>query len=248
MLRGDPGAGLMSSARVEDSGKTGTLPSSFEFALQSHFRGSEQKTAMKLQTWLDAIGGIPDAKRLRDGRWLDIGCGRGEWLRIITTAGIRATGIDASPAAIDHCRASNLTAETGDALTWLRHCPDASLAVITAFHVAEHLHTEALLSLVQLAARKLQLGGVLAIETPNPANLQMGAHHFWNDPTHQRPVPVALLRFMFEYFGLSVVKHLELNPCPAEEHLPFTEIEIVRQIDRHLYGPQDYGLLGRRES
>jgi len=249
-LRRDSQAGLVSPPPTEreDSGAARGIPPSFEFALQDHFRGSEQKTATKLQIWLDAINGLPDAKRLRDGAWLDVGCGRGEWLTLVTKAGIRVTGIDSSPAAIDHCRAASLSAECADALAWLRQCPDDSLAAISAFHVVEHLSAEVLLKLVQLAAQKLQPGGVLAIETPNPGNLLMGAHHFWNDPTHRRPVPAALLRFMLGYFGLSVVKQLQLNPCLPEEHLPFTEIDMVRQLDQLLYGPQDYGLLSRREA
>ncbi len=231
-----------------DSGVAGALPASFEYALQDHFRGSEQQTAIKLQVWLEAINGMANANQLKTGSWLDIGCGRGEWLQMVTKTGIRVTGIDPSSAVIAHCCEANLPAEKADALGWLERCPDASLAVITAFHVVEHLPPEGLVKLVQLAARKLQPRGILAIETPNPANLPMGAHRFWNDPTHQRPVPAALLRFVMNYFNVNVVKQLELNPCPEAEHLPFTEIEMVRRIDQLMYGPQDYGLIGVRES
>lgn len=230
------------------AGTPGTIPASFEFALQDHFRGSEQNTTTKLSVWLDEITAIANAKRLSEGAWLDIGCGRGEWLALVAKAGIRVTGIDASAAAVAHCREARLTAEHADARSWLEQCPDGSLAVISAFHVVEHMPAEVLLSFVQLAARKLQAGGVLAIETPNPANLTMGAHHFWNDPTHQRPVPASLLRFVMVYFGLKVVKQLELNPCPDAEHLPFAEIDVVRRIDHLMFGPQDYGLIGRRDA
>ncbi len=247
-LRRDLWAGHGESAPAGKTEETGekSLPASFEFALQNHFRGSETNTEAKLGIWLEALTDLSDT-HLRQGTWLDIGCGRGEWLGLVTKAGIHAVGIDPSPAAVAHCRGANLAAERVDAVTWLKSCPDASLAVISAFHVVEHLPVDALLHLVQLAVQKLQPRGVIAIETPNPANLPMGAHHFWNDPTHQRPVPPALLKFIFEYFGLKVLRQLELNPCPDQEHLPFTEIDVIRQVDQHLYGPQDYGLIGRRE-
>jgi hypothetical protein len=105
-----------------------------------------------------------------------------------------------------------------------------------------------LLRLVTEVTRTLQPGGLFAVETPNPRNVLMGSHHFWNDPTHQRPIPAALLEFIFDYCGLPVVKRLELNPAPDEEHLPYGEIDLIHRVDEHLYGPRDYGLIGRREA
>ena len=99
------------------------------------------------------------------------------------------------------------------------------------FHVVEHLPPEHLLALLPLIARKLRAGGLLAIETPNPGNLLMGSHYFWNDPTHRRPLPEALLRFMLEYTGFAVIEASGLNPFPAENHLPWTELDVVRQVE-----------------
>ena len=136
--------------------------------------------------------------------------------------------------------------EHTEALDCLKGVQDESLAVMTAFHVVEHLPAAYFLEFVRLAARKLQSGGILALETPNPANILMGAHYFWNDPTHQRPIPPALMEFVFQYFGLSVVKRLELNPFPRQQQLPYTEIDLVRRVSDHFYGPRDYGLIGRK--
>jgi O-antigen chain-terminating methyltransferase len=197
----------------------------------------------KLSVWLTAI---EEHLGALTGRWVDIGCGRGEWLSMSSRHGHDAHGIDLNPAAVLQCRSRNLNAEVIGAIEYLERNEDGSLAVITAFHVAEHLPSGELLRFVAVAARKLQPNGLLAIETPNPANLLMGAHHFWNDPTHQRPIPEALMRFAFEYFGLKVIRRLSLSPFPAEQHLAFSEIEVVRQLDDHLYGARDYGLLGCR--
>jgi 2-polyprenyl-3-methyl-5-hydroxy-6-metoxy-1,4-benzoquinol methylase len=222
------------------------LPPAFQFALQDHFRGSEAVTADRLAVWLRNIetltAGAPPAM------WVDIGCGRGEWLAMAAREGRQITGIDSNPASIELCRAKGLHAEMAEAIDYLRALPDASLVVVTAFHVVEHIPMESLLTLITEVARTLQPGGLFAAETPNAGNILMGSHHFWNDPTHQRPIPAALLEFVFDYCGLRTVKRLALNPAPVEEHLPYAEIDLIRRVDEHLYGPRDYGLIGRRET
>ena len=145
-----------------------------------------------------------------------------------------------------HCCAKGLNAEQADALGYLRALKSESLAVVTAFHAVEHFPVGYFLALMQEAVRALQPGGLLIIETPNPANLLMGSFHFWNDPTHCRPIPPALLEFVYQYFGLKVVQRLDLNPPPQNERLPYDEIGVVHRLNESLYGPQDYGLIGRR--
>ena len=74
----------------------------------------------------------------------------------------------------------------------------------------------------------------------------MGSFNFWKDPTHRQPIPPALLEFVYEYFGLRVVKRLDLNRSPQDDRLPYDEISVVHRLNESLYGPQDYGLIGRR--
>jgi hypothetical protein len=74
----------------------------------------------------------------------------------------------------------------------------------------------------------------------------VGSHTFWLDPTHQRPLPAALLELIFEHFRLTGVERFPMNPATEQERLPFGEIPFVQQLNDWLYGPQDYGLLGRR--
>jgi 2-polyprenyl-3-methyl-5-hydroxy-6-metoxy-1,4-benzoquinol methylase len=227
-----------------------SLPPAFEFALQDHFRGLEGHTAEKLEIWLRTIEAMESAtgSETQPAEWLDIGCGRGEWLTLAARENHRITGIDSNPASIEHCRGKGLRAEGADATGYLASLPGASLSVVTAFHVVEHIPIAGLLKLVTEIARTLQPGGLFAVETPNPRNILMGSHHFWNDPTHQRPIPSALLEFVLNYCGLEVVKRLELNPAPKEDHLPYGEIDVIRRVNEHLYGPRDYGLIGRRET
>ena len=237
-----PGPGPSTGANGANS-HTDTIPPAFEFALQDRFRGSERDTRAKLDEWLRMIldsGGNSGAP------WLDIGCGRGEWLALVSAGGYAVSGIDTNPVAVDYCRSRGLRAEEAETLDYLRALPDESLGVVSMFHVVEHLPVEYLLQLLPLILQKLRAGGLIAIETPNAGNLLMGSHHFWNDPTHRRPLPEALLTFMLEFAGFGVIRRAGLNPFPIENHLPWTEIDVVRQVDSLLYDARDYGVLGRK--
>ena len=146
-----------------------SLPNAFQYALQDSFRGSERETIEKLQPYFSAIGAWRDS--LPQAPWVDIGCGRGEWLEAAGAAGYAVVGIDSNPVAVAYCCARGLTAEETDALVYLRSLKNESLAVVTAFHVAEHWPMDYLLALMQEAVRVLKPEGLLIIETPTPATL-----------------------------------------------------------------------------
>lgn len=220
------------------------LPNDFQFALQDCFRGSESETIEKLRPYLSEIEAYKES--LPQAPWLDIGCGRGEWLQSAGNRGYSVVGIDSNPVAVAHCCAKGLHAEETDALGYLRSLKSESLAVVTTFHTVEHWPIGYLLALMREAVRALKPGGLMIIETPNPANLKMGSSNFWKDPTHRKPIPPGLLEFIYRYFGLNVVKQLDLNPSPQNERLPYDEISVVHRLNESLCGPQDYGLIGRR--
>jgi SAM-dependent methyltransferase len=225
------------------NGAADAISPAFEFALQDCFRGSVRDTRAKLDEWLRMIlqsganSGAP---------WLDIGCGRGEWLALVSESGQSVSGIDPNPVAVEYCRSQGFRVEGADAIDYLRAAPDGALGVVSMFHVVEHLPAEYLLQLLPLISQKLRAGGLIAIETPNPGNLLMGSHYFWNDPTHRRPLPEALLTFMLEFSGFGVIRRAGLNPFPPENHLPWTEIDVVRRVNSLLYDARDYGVLGRK--
>jgi len=236
---GKPGNGcgpeLAGGARNE-------LLESFLFASYDQLRGEEGETAQKLDAYLATLRNLT----IPEGQWLDLGCGRGEWIAAAGAAGYSVTGVDSNPSAAGYCHEMGLNVVEQDALQYLRKVTSGTLAVITAFHVIEHFRPAELLVLVQEAVRALKPGGLLIIETPDPANLTTASHHFWRDPSHQRPVPMSLLELIYDYFGLTIVERLHLNRPPGTERLPFNELEVVRRLNEHLYGPQDYGLIGRR--
>jgi SAM-dependent methyltransferase len=216
----------------------------FYFQLQGRFQSSEPADMGRLEMYRSVIASLDP--KLPPGTWLDIGCGRGKWLRIARDGGYEASGVDSNPAAIQQCRDAGFQVSEGDALEFLQSTADNSFAVVSAFHVLEHCPFDYCLNLVYQAARTLKPGGAFLIETPHAANLLMAAEQFWMDPTHHRPIPLPLMEFLFEYCGIGVIHRFEVNPRAESEHLPFRELELANRLDLLLYGPQDYAMMGRR--
>ena len=218
--------------------------SHFFFELQGRFQSSVKADLDRLEMYGSVIANLDP--RAPAGTWLDIGCGRGKWLRLARDGGHEAIGVESNPAAIQQCREGGFDVASGDALEFLRSAGDQSFAVVSAFHVLEHCPFEYCLNLVYQIARTLKPGGVLLVETPHPGNLLMAVEQFWMDPTHHRPIPIPLMEFLFEYCGLSVVHRFEVNPRPESEHLPLRELDLVSRLDLLFYGPQDYAVMGQR--
>ena len=148
---------------------------------------------------------------------LDIGCGRGEWLEILADVGFKARGVDLDETMVALCHELDLDVKLGDGIAYLSGLADASLSLISAFHVIEHVNFEELRKLVAEAVRVLRPGGLLILETPNPENVVVATRNFYLDPSHIRPIPPDLLSFVAEYYGFARVKTLRLQES-AELH------------------------------
>lgn len=145
------------------------------------------------------------------GSALDLGCGRGEWLELLLKEGFSPLGIDRDAGMLRECLDRHLPAQRGDATAYLASVADDSQAVVTAFHVVEHLPFDQLRALVSEALRVLKPGGLLIMETPNPENILVATSNFYLDPTHMRPLPPQLLSFLPEYYGFARTKILRLQ-------------------------------------
>jgi len=182
----------------------------FYRAFEDRFRGSRALVKSRLLVYL------PFVEPLRDyytsAPVVDLGCGRGEWLELLKERGFDdVLGVDIDDAMLAACRELCLPVHAGDALDFLRQLPEASQAIVSGFHIVEHLTFATLQELVKEAMRVLKPGGLLILETPNPENLVVGASSFYLDPTHQRPIPPMLLAFLSEYTGFKRRKILRLQ-------------------------------------
>ncbi|NBY21879.1 MAG: class I SAM-dependent methyltransferase [Gammaproteobacteria bacterium] len=140
--------------------------SNFYRQFEDRFRGDRSLIKGRLKVYLDFI--LPLKALQESYKALDLGCGRGEWLELLQDQGIEAFGIDLDPSMLTACRERGLLAEEGDAIAALQALQSSSISLVTAFHVAEHLPFDDLLSLVEEAHRVLQPGGLLILETPEP--------------------------------------------------------------------------------
>lgn len=211
----------------------------FYASFEDQFRGERDEVRRRLEVY------VPTLKEAQiTGDVLDIGCGRGEWLQLLETEGIKAQGVDRNRVFVDECRRAGLTVTEADALTHLRTLPAESLNAITSFHLVEHLPFETLIKLLDEMVRTLKRGGLLILETPNPENLLVGGCNFYTDPTHQHPIPSQTLQFLLESRGLHDIKILKLRPW--DEARIEGDSEIIKRFNDMFYSAPDYGIIAAR--
>jgi O-antigen chain-terminating methyltransferase len=237
----DPAGAASTRAKEALATSPDPLLTTFYATFEDRFRGSREEIRDRVAVFL------PDARRSlaatgSEGPVVDLGCGRGEWLEVLSQAGISCLGIDSNDAQLAGARAHNLPVVSADALTWLRAQPPASVPMISAFHLIEHLPFPVLVQFAAEALRVLKPGGVALFETPNPENLMVGAFTFNFDPTHVKPLPPGLTACLMEVLGFTPVEIRPLHPDPARDHY-LREGTLPTEVAKMLFGPRDYAVL-----
>ncbi|KVD48709.1 hypothetical protein WS61_06825 [Burkholderia sp. ABCPW 11] len=215
---------------------------SFYRAFEDRHRGSRDLIKGRLEKYGPFVQ--PLAALYPGAMTFDVGCGRGEWLEVMIEAGFNATGVDLDAEMLEACRERNLPAFQGDAIERLAALDSNSHALISAFHVVEHVSFEQLKTLVREALRVLKPGGLLILETPNPENIAVATCNFYIDPSHQKPVPPLLLSFVAEHAGFDRVKVVRLQE-PAELHDPGTATHLLNVLGG--VSP-DYAVVAQKEA
>jgi SAM-dependent methyltransferase len=169
----------------------------FYKAFENRFRGDRSIIRERLKVYQPVLDHLKQTQS--DLIAADLGCGRGEWLEILSEQGFQATGVDLNPNMPDGLQLYNIEIQKMDVLEYLLTLENESLSLITGFHIVEHLEFNYLLKLIYECQRILKPGGILIMETPNPENIIVGSKNFYVDPTHIRPLPKELLSFIVEY-------------------------------------------------
>lgn len=215
---------------------------------EEEFRGDAENLRERYQDLARQFEGC-------EGRVVDIGCGRGEFLELLIDLGVNAAGIEIDSELVRSCVERGLPVEYGDGISWLRMTPDSSLGGLSLVQVVEHLSAQELVDLVALAARKLRAGGRIVVETVNPQSLYVFAHSFFLDPTHVAPVHPAYLHFLFREAGFASVDLQWRSPPPADDTLePMAGDDEgaarfnanVARLNQLLFAAQDYALVATR--
>jgi len=97
------------------------------------------------------------------------------------------------------------------------------------------------------AHRVLSPGAPLVFITPNVATLTVGAHSFWLDPSHVRPIPPELFRFYLEVEGFVDVDVRTFEPSEkrlSDKVSDPTVRENVKLLNETLFGDRDYAVIG----
>lgn len=213
---------------------------SFFVALGDQFRGSPELVKDRLRVYPPMIRAAA-----LSGPALDLGCGRGEWLELMREEGIESIGVEQNQVLAAACRAKNLQVIEADFGAFLEQSPAEHWRIVTGFHVIEHLGWPAWYDCLRQIHRALRLGGMVILETPNPANLLTAANRFYLDPTHRHPLPDALVAFAAKSVGFASVEILPLHPLVEPAAGPETgsgDAAIMRVMN----GPQDYALIARK--
>lgn len=127
--------------------------------------------------------------------------------------------------------------------------PDASAAYVYSSHLIEHMARWQAQEFLRECRRVLAPGAPLVMVTPNVATLSVGAHTFWLDPSHRRPIPPELFRFYLEVEGFADValETFEASETRLSEDLPQgAQLENARLLNEVLFGHRDYAVIGRQ--
>lgn len=156
--------------------------------------------------------------------------------------GVKSQGVDQDVGMLRACEDDDLNVSCSDALQYLTSQPDASVAVISAFHVVEHLPFDTLRAWLDQARRVLVQGGLIILETPNPENIQVGICNFYLDPTHRQPIPPALLAFAVQHHGFELDCTLRLQE-DTRVNTPYHQVSLEQVLSG---ASPDYAVLGRK--
>jgi O-antigen chain-terminating methyltransferase len=152
--------------------------------------------------------------------------------------------------------------ERADAVGYLERLEDATLGGVFAAQVVEHLEPGYLLRFLELAARKLAPGGVLVLETLNPACWVAFFESYIRDITHVRPLHPETLQYFVTVSGFASARIEYRSPVPEDDRLQRVVLpggadahaaaiaetvnENADKLNGRLYTNLDYAVIGIR--
>jgi len=215
------------------------LLDAFYLSFEDQFRGTREDIKNRLRIYLPYIDNVK--LNHQDMSFLDLGCGRGEWLELLKDNGFKGKGVDSNRMMVKLCQDLELDVIESDVISYLSELQNNSISIITGFHIVEHLPFNKLIYLIDEIYRILTPAGFVILETPNPENIIVGSCTFYIDPTHINPIPLESLKYILESRSLSRVEIRRLHPLDFIENNE--EHELKKMIWRYNCA-QDYAAIG----
>ena len=191
------------------------MESDFYFKFENKFRGNENSILSGLEIYDSLIHQI--ICKLKEPTILDIGCGRGEFLKKWQKYTPNVIGIENDSKMAKVCRLKNLNIIEDNALDSLQKLSDNSISIITIFHLIEHLEFEYISDVLSDCLRVLHDDGILIIETPSIDNIIVSIKNFYLDHSHKTHINPDSFTFLMENIGFESVKHYFLRGGPMED-------------------------------
>jgi 2-polyprenyl-3-methyl-5-hydroxy-6-metoxy-1,4-benzoquinol methylase len=211
------------------------LPAYQYVAFEDRFRGSDDEIREKLRPYVTLFAEAKDV--------LDIGCGRGEFLALLKTAGISARGVDANHEMVATARERGLDVIESDALAYLESLADGSLGGLMASQVVEHLAPPYLVRLLATAYQKLRPGAPLVVETINPACWLAFFSSYIRDFTHAQPIHPETLQYLLQANGFGLVTLQYSQPVP--EQMKMQPVDVAGLASLSASGDAEAGALAQ---
>ena len=206
----------------------------YYFLLAKLYRGSEQELHKIFDNYLDAV--VKAINNTGCNMVIDLGCGKGDWLRYLSKHGIHAKGVDINEASAHFAIHDGFDIEIDDIEDYLSRLQDCSVGVITLISVSEHLTHEKLKAVIAGVSRVLTAGGVFIMDAPNPyCYFHVGG--FYLDPSHitwVSPEPIKLLLEMVGFYNVCFVY--------------FAPYEWLNKSPSNLYNYQGVGIIAEKGS
>lgn len=209
---------------------------------ENEFRGSTELISQRQKQYIPYFKGKKNI--------LDIGCGRGEFLELMKEEGINAIGVDTYEDFISLCRIKGFEVVKADGLEYLKSCK--LVDGIFLGQVVEHLKLSEIIDICNLAYHKLEKGGCIIIETPNPKSLLTFANSFYIDPSHEKPVHPYSLRYYLKKAGFNDIRIIYTEESKEASIVPLLDSSAsniddfnasLKRVSDVLFGSQDYAII-----
>jgi len=223
-------------------------------SFENKFRGSpEEITRRNGERYLKYFKGSSNV--------LDIGCGRGEFIKLLADNGVTANGVEINHDMALLCQSYGFDVKEADALEYLKRLEDDSVGGVFMCQLVEHLEPAYIIDLLRQCHKKMLHDSFIAIETVNVTSLFALVNPFYIDFTHRQPLHPETLKFLLEYVGFRDLKTEFYSPPPDKmklKKIPTSGMsksergkfdiinENIDKTNNFLYGDQDCAVIGKK--